>query len=89
VLGGRPAAEPKNLSDGWVGFDFGKTFGCEIKVVNDTAMQALGSFEGGRIWFLELGTGLGSARITGGVLMPMELAHLLYRKGRTYEDHVG
>jgi predicted NBD/HSP70 family sugar kinase len=89
VLGGRPAAEPKNLSDGWVGFDFAKTFGCPVKVINDAAMQALGSYEGGRMLFLGLGTGLGSALITDGVLVPMELAHLLYRKGRTYEDYLG
>ena len=89
VLAGRPAAEPKNLSDGWVGFDFAKMFGCPVKVINDAAMQALGSYEGGRMLFLGLGTGLGSALITDGVLVPMELAHLFYRKGRTYEDYVG
>jgi len=89
VLRGRPAAEPKNLSEGWVGFDFEKAFGCPVKVINDASMQALGSYEGGRMLFLGLGTGLGSALITDGVLVPMELAHLLYRKGRTYEDYVG
>ncbi len=89
VLRGRPAAEPKNLGDGWEGYDFGKAFGCPVKVINDAAMQALGSYEGGRMLFLGLGTGLGSALITDGVLVPMELAHLLYRKGRTYEDYVG
>ena len=89
VLRGRPAAEPKNLSDGWVGFDFEKAFGCPVKVINDAAMQALGGYEGGRMLFLGLGTGLGSALITDGVLVPMELAHLLYRKGCTYEDYVG
>ncbi len=89
VIGGRPAAEPKNLHNGWVSFDFAKAFGCPVKVINDAAMQALGSYEGGRMLFLGLGTGLGSALITDGVLVPMELAHLLYRKGRTYEDHVG
>lgn len=89
VLRGRPAAEPKNLSDGWVGFDFEKAFGCPVKMINGAAMQALGSYEGDRMLFLELGTGLGSALITDGVLVPMELAHLLYRKGRTYEDYVG
>ena len=86
---GRPVAEPKNLSDGWVGFDFEKALGCPVKVINDAAMQAIGSYEGGRMLFLGLGTGLGSALITDGVLVPMELAHLLYRKGRTYEDYVG
>lgn len=89
VLRGRPTAEPKNLSDGWVGFDFEEAFGCPVKVINDAAMQALGSYECGRMLFLGLGTGLGSALITDGVLVPMELAHLLYRKGRTYEDYVG
>lgn len=89
VRAGRPAAEPKNLSDGWAGFDFEKAFGCPVKVINDAAMQALGSYEGGRMLFLGLGTGLGSALITDDVLVPMELAHLRYRRGRTYEDYVG
>jgi predicted NBD/HSP70 family sugar kinase len=89
VRGGRPTVEPKNLATGWVGFDFEKAFGCPVKVLNDAAMQALGSYEGGRMLFLGLGTGLGSALITDGVLVPMELAHLPYRKGRTYEDYAG
>ena len=89
VRDGRPAAEPKNLGKGWIGFDFEKAFGCPVKIINDAAMQALGSYEGGRMLFLGLGTGLGSALITDGVLVPMELAHLRYRKGRTYEDYVG
>jgi polyphosphate glucokinase len=89
VLGGRPAVEPKNLSKGWVGFDFVKAFGCPVKMVNDAAMQALGSYEGKRMLFLGLGTGLGSALITDGVLVPMELAHLPYKKNLTYEDYVG
>jgi hypothetical protein len=89
VLGGQPVAEPKNLSPGWVGFDFAKAFGCPIKVINDAAMQALGSYESGRMLFLGLGTGLGSTLITDGVMVPMELAHLRYRNGRTYEDYVG
>ena len=89
VRAGRPAAEPKNLGKGWIGFDFEKAFGCPVKMINDAAMQALGSYEGGRMLFLGLGTGLGSALITDGVLVPMELAHLRYRKGRTYEDYVG
>jgi predicted NBD/HSP70 family sugar kinase len=89
VSNGRPVVEPKNLAAGWVGFDFEKAFGCPVKVINDAAMQALGSYEGGRMLFLGLGTGLGSALITDGVLVPMELAHLRYRKGRTYEDYVG
>ena len=89
VVHGRIAAEPKNLGKGWAGFDFGDAFGCPVKVMNDAAMQALGSYEGGRMLFLGLGTGLGSAMIVDGVLEPMELAHLPYRKGRSYEDYVG
>ena len=89
VRGGRPAAEPKNLGNGWLGFNFEKAFDCPVKVINDAAMQALGSYDGGRMLFLGLGTGLGSALITDGVVVPMELAHLRYRKGRTYEDYVG
>jgi hypothetical protein len=85
----RPAAEPKNLAAGWVAFDYEKAFGHPVKIINDAAMQALGSYEGGRMLFLGLGTGLGSALITDGVLVPLELAHLRYRKGRTYEDYVG
>jgi len=81
--------EPKNLGAGWVGFDFQKAFGCPVKVINDAAMQALGSYEGGRMLFLGLGTGLGSALIADNVIMPMELAHLPYKKGRTFEDYVG
>jgi hypothetical protein len=72
-----------------VGFDYKKAFGCPVKVINDAAMQALGSYEGGRMLFLGLGTGLGSALIVDGVLAPMELAHLPYMKGRTFEDYVG
>jgi predicted NBD/HSP70 family sugar kinase len=68
--------EPKNLGAGWVGFDFEKAFGYPVKVINDAAMQALGSYEGGRMLFLGLGTGLGSALIADQVIMPMELAHL-------------
>ncbi len=89
VRAGRPAVEPKNLKRGWVNFDFAAAFGCPVKIVNDAAMQALGSYQDGRMLFLGLGTGLGSALITDGVLVPMELAHLVYRKGRTYEDYVG
>jgi len=72
-----------------VKFNFQKAFGCPVKIINDAAMQALGSYEGGRMLFLGLGTGLGSAMIVDGVLEPMELAHLPYKKGRTYEDYVG
>jgi len=89
VLHGRPVAEPKNLGGGWVGVNFRKTFGCPVRVVNDAAMQALGSYEGGRMLFLGLGTGLGSALVIDGRLEPMELAHLPYKKGQTYEDYVG
>jgi polyphosphate glucokinase len=89
VIGGRPLHEPKNLGGGWVGFDFRKAFGRPVKIVNDAAMQALGSYEGGRMLFLGLGTGLGSAMIVDGILEPMELAHLPYKKGRTYEEYLG
>jgi predicted NBD/HSP70 family sugar kinase len=89
VLHGRPVAEPRNLGGGWVGFDFRRAFGKPVRLVNDAAMQALGSYEGGRMLFLGLGTGLGSALIADGRLEPMELAHLPYKKGRTYEDYVG
>src|SRR5258708_3651593 len=83
VVHGKPVAEPTNLGGGWVGFDFRRAFGCPVKVINDAAMQALGSYKGGRMLFLGLGTGLGSALIVDGVLEPMELAHLPYKKGRT------
>jgi predicted NBD/HSP70 family sugar kinase len=89
VLHDRPVAEPHNLGHGWVGFDFKKAFGRPVKIINDAAMQALGSYEGGRMLFLGLGTGLGSALIVDGVLQPLELAHLPYKKGRTYEDYIG
>ncbi len=88
VLHGRPVAEPRNLGPGWMGFDFAPAFGLPVKVVNDAAMQALGSYRGGRMLFLGLGTGLGSAMIVNGNLEPMELGHLPYKKG-TYEDYVG
>jgi predicted NBD/HSP70 family sugar kinase len=89
VLHGKPLSEPRNLGGGWVGFDFKKAFGCPVRVINDAAMQALGSYKGGRMLFLGLGTGLGAALIVDGVLEPMELAHLPYKKGRTYEEYVG
>jgi polyphosphate glucokinase len=89
VVHGRPVIEPRHLGGGWVGFDFRRTFGCPVKLINDAAMQALGSYKGGRMLFLGLGTGLGSAVIVDGVIEPMELAHLPYRKGRTYEHYVG
>ena len=89
VIRGKPLSEPYNLGRGWVGFDFRKAFGCPVKVVNDAAMQAVGSYEGGRMLFLGLGTGLGSALIIDGMLEPLELAHLPYKNGRTYEDYLG
>jgi polyphosphate glucokinase len=89
VTNGRPLHEPYNLGGGWVGFDFRKAFGCPVKLINDAAMQALGSYEGGRMLFLGLGTGLGSALIVDGVIEPMELAHLPYKNGKTYEDYLG
>ena len=88
VLHGRPVSDPENLAPGWVGFDFEGAFGCPVKVINDAAMQALGSYREGRMLFLGLGTGLGSAMIVDGVVEPMELAHLPYRKA-TFEDYVG
>lgn len=88
VLHGRPVAEPRNLGRGWVGFDFARAFDRPVKVVNDAAMQALGSYRGGKMLFLGLGTGLGSTMIVDGIVEPMELAHLPYKKG-TYEDYVG
>lgn len=89
VLGGKIASEPHNLGRGWLGFNFARAFGCPVKVINDAAMQALGSYKGGRMLFLGLGTGLGSALVVDGALEPTELAHLPYKKGRTYEDYVG
>ena len=89
VLNGKPVSDPHNLACGWVGFDFHKAFGRPVKLVNDAAMQAIGSYEGRRMLFLGLGTGLGSALIADGVLEPMELAHLPYKNGRTYEDYIG
>jgi hypothetical protein len=89
VINGRPLREPHNLGGGWMGFDFRKAFGCPVKVINDASMQALGSYKGGRMLFLGLGTGLGSAMIVDGMLEPMELAHLPYKHGKTYEDFLG
>ncbi len=89
VASGHPLLEPHNLAGGWVGFNFRQAFGCPIKIINDAAMQALGSYKGGRMLFLGLGTGLGAAMIVDGVLEPMELAHLSYKHGKTYEDYIG
>jgi polyphosphate glucokinase len=88
VINHRPAAEPHNMGRGWVGFNFEKAFGRPVKIVNDAAMQALGDYKGGKMLFLGLGTGLGSALIADDVLLPMELGHLPYRSG-TFEDYVG
>jgi polyphosphate glucokinase len=88
VLHGRPVAEPHNLGRGWVRFDYRAAFGRPVRIINDAAMQALGSYRGGKMLFLGLGTGLGSALIADGVVEPMELGHLPYKKG-TYEDYVG
>ena len=88
VLRNRPVAEPHNLGGGWVGYDFGGAFGCPTKVVNDAAMQALGSYNNGKMLFLGLGTGLGTTMIVDGIVEPMELGHLPYKKA-TYEDYVG
>jgi polyphosphate glucokinase len=89
VVHNRPLAEPYNLGHGWVGLDFAKAFSRPTQVVNDALMQALGSYEGGRMLFLGLGTGLGSAMIVDGILEPMELGHLPYKKDGTFEDCVG
>ena len=89
VLHGKPVVNPKNLGGGWVGFDFARAFGKPVRIVNDAAMQALGSYQGGRMLFLGLGTGLGSAIVSDGVLSPLELAHLPYRKHKSFEDFVG
>jgi polyphosphate glucokinase len=88
VLRNRPVAEPHNLGGGWVGFDFEAAFRRPVKVVNDAAMQALGSYKGGKMLFLGLGTGLGSTLVVDKIVEPMELGHLPYKKG-TYEDYVG
>jgi polyphosphate glucokinase len=90
VIHERPLLEPHNLGRGWVRFDFKKAFGNKpLKLVNDAAMQALGSYNGGRMLYLGLGTGLGSAMVVDGTVQAMELAHLPWRKGRSYEDYLG
>jgi polyphosphate glucokinase len=88
VLHNRPVAEPHNLGCGWLGFDFENAFGHPVKLINDAAMQALGSYKGGKMLFLGLGTGLGSTMIVDGIVQPMELGHLPYKKS-IYEDYVG
>jgi polyphosphate glucokinase len=89
VLHNRPLFEPHNLGRGWVGFDYARAFGKPVRILNDAAMQALGSYKGGRMLFIGLGTGLGTAVVSHGRVEPLELAHLPYKKGRTYEDYVG
>lgn len=89
VVNQQIAADPCNLGKGWAGFDFSQAFGLPVRLINDAAMQALGSYDGGRMLFLGLGTGLGAAMIIEGLVVPMELAHLPYRKGRTFEDYLG
>lgn len=89
VLRGRPAEEPRNLGPGWVRFDYSKALGRPARVVNDATMQAMGSYHGGRMLFLGLGTGLGSSLIVDGTVQPLELAHLPYHNGRTFEEYVG
>jgi polyphosphate glucokinase len=89
VLHHRPLTEPHNLGGGWVGFNFERGFGRPVRMVNDATMQAIGSYEGGRMLFLGLGTGLGTALIINGAVESMELGHLPYRKGRSYEEYLG
>ncbi len=89
VFRGKIFIEPRNLGKGWVGFDFERAFGCPVRVINDAVMQAIGDYEGGRMLFLGLGTGLGTALILDRVVEPMELSHLPYKKGRTYEEYLG
>jgi predicted NBD/HSP70 family sugar kinase len=89
VRNNAPVNEPQNLGIGWVGFDYSKAFGCPVKIVNDAAMQALGAYDGGKMLFLGLGTGLGSALIVDGIIIAMELGHLECGTKRTYEDLVG
>lgn len=88
VLNGQPSSEPRNLGSGWICFDFAKAFGCPVQLMNDAAMQALGSYKGGRMLFLGLGTGFGSSLIVEGIVVPMEWGHFSYRDG-TIEDYLG
>lgn len=89
VQRGKITKEPVNLGHGWVGFDFETAFGKPLRLINDAAMQAVGSYEGGRMLFLGLGTGLGSSMVVDRVIVPMELGHLPYKKKRSFEDYVG
>jgi len=88
VHGGRVVSDPVHLGKGWVGFDFAAAFGKPTRVVNDAAMQALGSYAGGKMLFLGFGTGLGSTLVVDGLVEPMEIGHLGFRK-KTFEDYVG
>ena len=89
VLRGRIAAEPFNLGPGWVGYDFEKALGRPVRVINDATLQALGSYEGGKMLFLGLGTGLGATLILDGAVEPLEIGHMPYKHGRTFEDYIG
>jgi polyphosphate glucokinase len=89
VVDGVIQKEPVNLGEGWLGFNFGAALGLPVKLINDAAMQALGSYDGGRMLFLGLGTGLGSALVYNHFLLPMELGHLPYKKGQSFEEYVG
>lgn len=89
IRDGEPHIEPRNLGDGWVGFKYAGAFGKPVRLMNDAAMQAIGSYEGGKMLFLGLGTGLGTALINDYQVDPMELAHLPYKHGKTFEEYVG
>jgi polyphosphate glucokinase len=89
VVGGRIAADPHNMGPGWVGFDFARAFGKPVRLINDAAMQAIGSYEGGRMLFIGLGTGMGATLIIDGVVEPTELGHMPYKNGKSFEDYVG
>jgi polyphosphate glucokinase len=89
VIRNKPMREPFNLGGGWVNYDFQKAFNCPVRIINDAAMQALGSYEGGHMLFLGLGTGLGATLILDGVIAPLEVAHLPYKHGKSFEDYVG
>ena len=89
IVGGRPRIDPPHLGAGWIEFDYERAFGRPVRLINDAAMQALGSYEGGRMLFLGLGTGLGSTLIVDGVIVPMEVGHMPYRHGKAFEDYVG
>ena len=89
VKDGRPALEPKNLGEGWLRYNYRRALGKPVRIINDAAMQALGSYEGGRMLFLGLGTGLGAALVLEGLVQPLEIAHLKYDDGKTYEEHLG